>query len=110
MSKLDRDIQTIIDILLSNNVSAIYPAEIALLLQCPAEAVETVLSRMVEEDKVEHMYELHCRECGGVMSSFESPEFLTSSPFPCEHCFTQMESIDMNNTVSTFYPIKRNNA
>lgn len=106
MSKLNRDIQTIIRILIRNDVSAIYPTDISHLLKCPTQAVENVLERMVEEGIFKHLYELHCEECGGIIDSSESPRRLTSSPFPCPHCFTQMDSIDMNKTISAFYPIK----
>jgi hypothetical protein len=106
MSKLNRDIQTIVQILLRNKVSAIYPTEIANLLQCPAEPVENVLFSMMEEEILEHKYEMHCADCGGVMFSFEPGEHLSCAPFPCDHCLTQMESMDMNETVSAFYPMK----
>lgn len=110
MNKLNRDIRSIIDILLSNNVSVIYPTEIAHLLQCPVETVEDVLWGMVEEEIFEHMYEMHCGECREIMDSFESTRFLSSAQFPCPHCETQMESSDMNVTVSAFHPIKRKDA
>ena len=108
MNKLKRDIQSIIKILLANNVTVIYPTKIAQLLQCPVEAARDVLFRMAEEEILGHMLEMHCADCGQIMDSFESTRFLSSAPFPCPHCETQMESIDMNETVSAFYPIKRN--
>ena len=104
MTTLNRDIKNIIQILLRNNVPAIYPTEIAHLLHCEAEIVEDILYRMVEDEKVEQAYELHCGECGEVMAVFEHPDRLTSAPFPCPACYTQMESIIMNETVNTFYP------
>ncbi|AGL00976.1 hypothetical protein [Desulfoscipio gibsoniae] len=108
MNKLKRDIRSIIKILINNNVTIIYPTKITQLLQCPIEAVEDILWGMVEEEILEHMLEIHCADCGEIMDSFESTRFLSSAPFPCPHCGTQMESNDMNETVSAFYPIKQN--
>ncbi len=64
MTTLNRHIRNQIQSLLNSSVSAIYPTEIAHLLQCPVEAVEDVLSRMLEEEMLEHSYELHCCQCG----------------------------------------------
>jgi len=105
MTKLNRHIRNLIQILVDSNVSAIYPSEVAHLLQCPVEAVEDVLSRMVEEEILEHSYELHCCQCGEVMGVFEAPKLLTSAPLQCPGCWTQTESITMNDTVSAFYPL-----
>ena len=104
MNKFNRDIKNLIQILLRNNVPAIYPAELAHLLHCEEEIVEDILFRMVEEEKLEQAYELHCGDCGEVMWVFEHPDLLSGAPFPCPACYTQMESITMNETVSTFYP------
>ena len=104
MSKFDRDIRNLIQILIRNNVPAIYPAEIAHLLRCKMEAVENVLFQMAEEEMLEHSYELHCCQCGEVMSVFEAPQRLTSASFPCPACYTQMDSLTMNEVVSVFYP------
>lgn len=104
MTTLNRDIKNIIQILLRNNVPAIYPAEIAHLLHCEAEIVEDILYRMVEEEKVEQTYELHCGECGEVMWVFEDPDLFSGPSFPCPACYTQMDSITMNEMVNTFYP------
>ena len=64
MNKLNRDIKNLVQILLRNNVPAIYPAEIAHLLHCEAGTVEDILFRMVEEEKLDQAYELHCGDCG----------------------------------------------
>lgn len=104
MIKLDRDIRNLIHILIRNNVPAIYPTEIAHLLHYTVEAVENVLFRMVEEELLEHIYELYCCQCGEVMSAFEAPQLLTSASFPCPSCYTQTEFMTMNEIVSTFYP------
>lgn len=61
---------------------------------------------MVEEKMLEHMFEMHCGDCGEIMDSFEPTRFLSNAPFPCPHCETQMESSDMNETVSGFLPNK----
>lgn len=108
MTKLNRRIRKRVERLLKNNVSAIYPAEIALQLHCTIGAVEDVLMTMEEEELLEHLYELHCCQCGEVMSAFESPKLLTSAPFPCQSCESQAESLAMNETVSAFYPVKVN--
>ncbi len=108
MKKRDRRILKLVKRLLKNNVSAIYPAKIAHQLQCPIEAVEDVLIIMEEKELLEHSYELHCCECEEVMTIFESPKLLTSAPFPCPHCEAQTESLNMNDTVSAFYPVKAN--
>ena len=50
-----------------------------------------------EEELLEHSYELHCCQCGVVMSVFESPKLLTSAPFPCHSCEAQAESLTMND-------------
>ena len=104
VSKFDRDLKSLIQILIRNNVPAIYPAEIAHLLHCEIERVDQVLFRMTEEELLEHSFELHCGECGEVMAVFEDHKELTSASFPCDACNTQMESITMNETVSAFYP------
>jgi len=103
VNKLNRDIKSLIQILLRNNVPAIYPAEIAHLLHCDVEIIEDILFRMVEEEKLEQAYELHCGDCGEIMRVYEHPDLLTSASFPCPACYTQMESITMNETVCTFY-------
>ena len=108
MKKRDRRILKLVKRLLKNNVSAIYPAKIAHQLQCPIEAVEDVLIIMEEKELLEHSYELHCCECEEVMTIFESPKLLTSAPFPCDSCGSQVESFNMNETVSAFYPVKAN--
>lgn len=104
MSKLDRDIRNMVQLLVRNNVSAIYPVEIAHLLHCPAKTVEDILFNMVEEELLKHSWELHCCQCGEVMSSFIAHQLLTSGSFPCSACYTQTEAITMNEIVSTFYP------
>ena len=108
MKKRDRRILKLVKRLLKSNVSAIYPAKIAHQLQCPIEVVEDVLIIMEEKELLEHSYELHCCECEEVMSIFESPKLLTSAPFPCPHCEAQADSLNMNDTVSAFYPVKAN--
>ena len=105
MTKLNRHIRKLIRILVDRNVSAIYPSEVAHLLQCPVEVVENVLYDMDAEEILKHSYELHCCQCGEVMSIFESPKLLTSAPFPCPSCGAQTDSITMNETVSAFYPL-----
>ncbi len=105
MTKLDRHIRKLIQILVDRNVSAIYPYEVAHLLQCPEEVVENVLNDMDAEEILKHGFELHCCECGEVMSTFEAPKLLTSAPFPCPGCEAQTDSITMNKTVSAFYPL-----
>ena len=105
MTKLNRHIRKLIQILVDRSVSAIYPSEVAHLLQCPEEAVLHVLYTMDAEEILKHSYELHCCECGEVMSVFEDPKLLTSAPFPCPGCYTQTDSINMNETVIAFYPL-----
>ncbi|MDA8223900.1 MAG: hypothetical protein M0Z35_19845 [Desulfitobacterium hafniense] len=107
MSKFNRDLKNIIQILIRNNVPAIYPAEIAHLLHCKIELVDNVLFRMVEEELLEHRYELHCCQCGEIMSVFEAPQLLEMASFPCPVCYTQTDSITMNELVSAFYPQKQ---
>lgn len=104
MNKFNYDINNLIQILLRNNVPAIYPAEIARLLNCEVEIVEDILFQMVEEEKLEQAYELHCGGCGEVMGVFEHPDLLTSASLPCPACYTQMDSLTMNEMVNTFYP------
>jgi hypothetical protein len=103
-SRFNHDVRNLIHILIRNNVPAIYPSEIAHLLHCPEETVKEVLFSMAEEEMLEHIYELHCCQCGEVMSVFEAPQQLTSAPFPCTSCHTQVDSINMNEWVSAFYP------
>jgi peptide subunit release factor 1 (eRF1) len=110
MTKLNRHIRKLIQSLLNNTVSAIYPSEVAHQLQCPVEAVENILIIMEEDDLLQHRYELHCRQCGEVMSVFESPKLLTSAPFPSPSCESQAESLTMNDTVSAFYPVNVSNS
>lgn len=67
---------------------------------------EKVLAKNMDAEEIlKHSYELHCCECGEVMSIFEDPKLLTSAPFPCPGCYTQTESINMNETVIAFYPL-----
>ena len=105
MTKLDRQIRKLIRMLVDRNVSAIYPSEVAHLLQCTEEAVLDVLYDLDAEEILKYSYELHCCECGEVMSVFEDPKLLTSAPFPCPGCCAQTESINMNETVIAFYPL-----
>lgn len=108
MSKIDRDLKDIIQILIRNNVPAIYPTEIAHLLHCKIEWVENMLFRMAEEELLEHRYELHCCQCGEIMSVLEAPLQLRNiASFSCPACYTQADSITMNELVSTFYPLKQ---
>lgn|SRR5665648_107210 len=108
MTKLDRQIRKLTQILVDRNVSAIYSSEMAHLLQCPEEAVLDMCYDMDAEEILKQSYELHCCECGEVMSVFEDPKLLTSAPFPCPGCYSQTESISVNKTVIAFYPL--NNA
>ena len=110
MTKRDRRILKLIKRLLKSNVSVIYPAEIAHQLHYPIEVVEDVLIILEEKERLEHSYELHCCQCGDVMSVFESPKLLTSAPFPCDSCYSQADSLNMNDTVSAYYPVKITNA
>lgn len=103
MNKFNCDIDNLIKILLKNDLTAIYPTEIAHLLNCEVEIVEDILFQMVEEEKLEQAYELHCGDCGEVMGVFEHP-VITSAPSPCPACYTQMDSFTMNEMVNTFYP------
>lgn len=107
MSNLDRHLRDLIQILINKNVSVIYPTEVAHLLQCSVGPVQDILFRMVEEEILQHVYELHCCRCGEVMDILATPRLLTSAPFPCPHCLTQMESITMNDVVSAFKIRKR---
>ena len=102
MSNLDCYLRDLIQILISKNLSVIYPTEVAHLLQCLVEPVQDILFRMVEEEILQHGYELHCCRCGEEMGVLTIPWFLTSASFPCPHCLTQMESITMNDVVSAF--------
>ncbi|EHQ88940.1 hypothetical protein [Desulfosporosinus youngiae] len=104
MNRFNRDLKNLIQILLKNNVPAIYPAEIARMLHCEVEMIQTILFQMVEEEKLEQAYELHCGECGEIMWVYEDPDQLDGPSFPCHGCYTQMDSITMNETVCTFYP------
>lgn len=107
VSKFDYGVRKLIHTLIRNNVPAIYPAEIAHLLHCTEETIENVLFRMVEEERLEHIYELHCCQCGEVMRVVEAPQLLTNALFPCPSCYTQTDSITMNKLVSAFYPQRR---
>ncbi|MGE4273266.1 MAG: hypothetical protein AB7E31_10400 [Desulfitobacterium sp.] len=104
MNKLNNDINHLIQILLRNNVPAIYPSKIAQLLYCEVALVEEILFRMVEEEKLEQAYELYCGDCDEVMGVFDHPDLMTSASFPCPASCAQMDSVSMNEMVTTFYP------
>ena len=67
------------------------------------EVVEAELYRMVDEDILQNIFELHCCLCDQLITTFEWPqEFLRSTIAECPGCWCQTESITMNELVNTF--------
>ncbi|MCL6558504.1 MAG: hypothetical protein K6U74_06810 [Firmicutes bacterium] len=107
MSKNTRAIRKLVQLLCRNHTPAIDAGSIADYLQCPVEVVEAELHRMVEEEILYHTYELHCCQCGYVMASSEDSSFLTGGgQVECPGCFSQTESITMNECSKYFRTFK----
>lgn len=106
MSK-DNQVRELVQLLVKNHTMPIYAIKIADLLQLPVEVIENELHQMVEEDILQHTFELHCCQCGHVIASFEDPRLLTSGQVECPGCLTQTESIAMNDMVSVFISANR---
>ncbi|KJS03709.1 MAG: hypothetical protein VR68_01035 [Peptococcaceae bacterium BRH_c4a] len=103
MSK-SQQIRKLVESRVSNHVTAIYSRKVANQIQCSIEEVEDVLNEMVEEQILRHVYELHCCQCGHVMDVSEIPQFFTGTA-ECLGCWTQTESITMNDIMGTYYPL-----
>lgn len=102
MSK-PQQIRGLVEAMIRNHVTAIYPAKVAKQLQSTLEEVENVLDGMAEEQILRHVYELHCCLCGHVMGVSEMPQSFTGTA-ECLGCWTQTEKITMNDIVSAYYP------
>ncbi len=103
MTKREKIIKDLIKLLLKSNISVIYAREVAHLLQCRIERVESILFQMAKKELLQHVYELHCCQCGQVISVSETSEFYGTTT-ECLGCWTQTESIIMNDIVSAYYP------
>lgn len=106
MLKSEKKIRDLVALMLSDNVPAIYPREIAKQLGLYTKTVVKVLDLMDEEAIVRHVFELHCYVCGHVITASEiKAPFLTKRRVECLGCLTQMGNVSMNNIVSAYYAI-----
>jgi hypothetical protein len=93
ISKQKRQIRKLVQILFGRyDVPSIYAGDIAGCLECPLEMVEEELGLLYEEGVLEPVFELHCRLCGGVIATHESPRYLIGGlAAECPHCLNQSE-------------------
>jgi hypothetical protein len=102
MDEHKRQIRKLVRLLCSKNTSAIYASDIASQLHYAEEIVEDELQNMVEEEILQHFYELHCCQCGHVMASFEDPRFLRGGcQVECTGCLSQTKAT-MSDVVNAY--------
>lgn len=108
ISKEKRQIRKLVQILFGRyDVPSIYAGDIADCLECPLEMVEEELGLLYEEGILEPVFELHCRLCGSVIATHESPRYLIGCPAAgCPHCLGQPDYVSMDDLVRAWVVLK----
>ncbi len=104
ISKQRRQIRKLVQILFGRyDVQSIYAGDIADCLECPLEMVKEELDLLYEEGVLEPVFELHCRLCGGIIATNESPRYLVGGmAAECLDCGNQSEYDSEDDLVSAW--------
>jgi hypothetical protein len=104
INKQRRQIRKLVQILFGRyDVSSVHAGDIADCLECSLEMVEQELGLLYEEEILEPVFELHCRLCGGVIATHESPRYLIGGlAEECPHCLCQCKYDSKDDLVSAW--------